>query len=305
MADLCALVLHLRALEAVHLKPDMGRAVRQIALDFISRQNKPLADWLHDADQMKPYAASSVFQTDTTRALIGEHPAGVTAWIRLVGLRADVATALLEGCAHPSDAIELDRARWQVERVAGLDPNDASEVWAGQTTYASLWQQHAADRAPHSLSLYFGTPTSFHSEGITVPLPLPSYVFRSLANRWNSGAPLPIPKAFNTFIDQALTVQRYRLETRSVEYKTNGREVGFVGDVTYGILPPAKQHERARRSPLLPDADEPDEPPLVERDPSEHALMARAAGMLAAFGFYSGVGIKTAAGMGMMRPLRR
>lgn len=305
MADLCALVLHLRALEAVRLKPDMGRAVRQIALDFVATQDQPLADWLHDADQMKPYAASSVFQTDTTRALSGDYPAGATAWIRIVGLRTDVTAALLAGCAKPGDEIELDRARWQVEQVAGVDPDNKGEVWAGQTSYATLWQQHAQDRAPHSLSLFFGTPTSFHSEGITVPLPLPSFVFRSLANRWNAGAPLPIPKTFNTFIDQALMVQHYRLETRNVEYKTSGREVGFVGDVTYGILPPTKQIERARRSPLLPDTEDAGTAPLVERDPHDHAMMARAAGMLAAFGFYSGVGIKTAAGMGMMRLLRR
>lgn len=114
------------------------------------------------------------------------------------------------------------------------------------------------------LQLEFLSPTSFKQKKIIQPFPLPDLVFGSLQRRWNSFAPenLQLP----AFEWQGL-VSAYDLKTQTLRLK-GGSEIGTQGWVRYHFCNPQQ---------------------------------AQIASILAYFAFFSGVGRKTAMGMGQTR----
>jgi CRISPR-associated endoribonuclease Cas6 len=114
------------------------------------------------------------------------------------------------------------------------------------------------------MTLQFCTPTSFKQAQTIQPFPLPDLVFGNLQRRWNAFAP-------ESLRFQALTwegiVSSYELKTYALKME-GGAEVGCQGWARYRF----KQPEQARIATIL-----------------------------ANFAFFSGVGRKTAMGMGQTR----
>jgi CRISPR/Cas system endoribonuclease Cas6 (RAMP superfamily) len=73
-------------------------------------------------------------------------------------------------------------------------------------------------------------------------------------------------------LESGVMVSRHRIETSILNFKQGSRQIGFVGEVLFGV----------QRGLIPPEAQ-------------------AGLGLLAAFAFYSGVGIKTTTGMGMAR----
>lgn len=282
---LTALVIRLRATENATLSTSVGRAIQQLALTIIKQHNPALASSLHESDQLKPYATAGLFQTGSVRPLSGAIPAGTDGWVRITGISPEIHGAL-EAFAHNAvSTVEIEGSVWTVEETifdTQLNP------WSGQTTPAGLWQFHAEAPAHNTLTLHFATPTSFHSQGNNIPLPLPELVFGSLMDRWDDFAPLPVPDLMSEFVDQLVVISKYRTETRLVRFKSSGSEVGFVGTVTYLVLD--RNHSLHKQNPALAHS-------LLDAYP----MLLRAIHMLSSFAFYSGVGIRTSMGMGMCR----
>ena len=103
-----------------------------------------------------------------------------------------------------------------------------------------------------------------------MPLPLPELVFGSLLQRWNAFAPLTLPEEVRRYAQECLAVSRYRLQTRMLQFGA-AMSVGFVGQCQYTAL-------------------------------VWDAYWLRAIALLAAYAFYSGVGIRTTVGMGRVYP---
>lgn len=112
----------------------------------------------------------------------------------------------------------------------------------------------------------------FHSNGRTLPFPLPEQVFGSLLDKWNTFAPVALPDETRRFADECLALCRYRLNTQPVAFKKGGLEMGFVGQVRYAAL----NRDRYWLSVLQTLAD---------------------------FAFYAGVGYQTTTSMGQVRRL--
>lgn len=119
----------------------------------------------------------------------------------------------------------------------------------------------AQSRPLSDIQLNFWSPTSFKQKHNIQPFPLPELVFGSLQRRWNSFAPEDLN--FPTFEWQGL-VSAYDLKTQTLRLK-GGSEIGAQGWVRYHFCNPQQ---------------------------------AQIASILAYFAFFSGVGRKTAMGMG-------
>lgn len=137
-----------------------------------------------------------------------------------------------------------------------------------------LLEQFYTGKGSRYLNLEFVTPTSFKSNGNYVIMPELRYIYQSLMNKY-SAASSDMEMYDEETLEQLAEnsrIIRYRL--RSVSFPLEGVQVpAFAGEMTVKI--------------------------------SGTDTVARYAGMLAEFGEFSGVGIKTAIGMGAVRIKRR
>lgn len=282
-ADFSALVVHTRSTKPLTIKQHMGRAIQQLHLDIVRRADPKLADELHrEGHAPKPYAVSGLLRPNGTQSLIGELSTEAPTWFRLVGLRQDVSAALEQFAASPPDQVEIDRDVWRVECVSWDDS------WAGRTSIAALIQSTMMAAPPAEFRLLTATPTAFHSDGLDSVLPTPNLVFGSLQNRWTSFSNLPLPESLNTYARWLLSVTRCRIETQAIKLKNGSLQTGFVGSATYSLETGNEQFQKSN----------PDAAREIRRSAGQ---MAGALRLLAAFAFFSGIGIKTTAGMGMCR----
>jgi CRISPR-associated endoribonuclease Cas6 len=139
--------------------------------------------------------------------------------------------------------------------------------WAGLSTWPRLFQGEASADLP----LRFASPTFFRRAGANYPLPEPKLVFGSLIQRWNTFAPVAVPKAVATALVERCTLRYLNLVSHSSA--AHDRTVGVLGRVTFH-LPGASDEEK------------------------------RWLAALGRFSFYSGVGAKTTLGYGQVRPYR-
>lgn len=139
-----------------------------------------------------------------------------------------------------------------------------------QLDLGSLKKQMKQKKAPRCVSFEVITPVAFKRAGSYFLLPEPEIIFQSLINRYR---PLDDSIKYDCEsliqnIGEAATVTEYRLKT--VHFPLEGTTVpGFTG--TFSIAVRSSEYLR------------------------------RAAYFLARFGEYSGIGIKTAMGMGAIR----
>lgn len=140
-----------------------------------------------------------------------------------------------------------------------------------QSLPASSFYQLAHESLPAAtLTLHFLSPTSFKQGPGDLPLPLPANVFGSLWRAWNAFAP-PLLRLEDAWLDwcaQDIFVAAHQIHTVTVSFNRNTDFVGFVGQVTF-------------RAPRGSDADR------------------RVWHALSQFAAYSGIGRKTAMGMGV------
>lgn len=286
-ADLCAFVWTLRATQPLTIRNHMGRAAQQLCLHLIQQGNPYLAAQVHDhAHAAKPYATSGLLTPGSTDPVLGRVQRGQLVWLRLTGLQRAVTLALSEVAAQPPATIELDRDRWEVE---GVTCQAADHPWAGSESYLALAYAHQQALPPRAIRLRFNSPTAFHSSGLNVPLPVTNLVFASLWRRWEELSGLQLPEDLAPFIDYFVALSRHDIASTSLSFKRGSKQVGFVGEATFAIMRSSNNLKRA-------------DPALADHLTAQHANLSRAVGMLAAFAFYGGVGIKTTQGMGMVGP---
>ncbi len=235
--DLLSLVLTLRPTpEVAAAQRPMprwwGRAAHALFLRAVQAADPALAQRLHDEEGVRPFTASN---------LLGVFPHGrpdpaQTYTLRFTALTAEVAAVLLwavqAGPLTPGASVILDEVSFEVV-AAALDPQ--AHPWAGTTTYADLGTAHLLPRhhPPRRLSLHLASPTAFHTNGRTQPLPLPDLVFGNLLERWNRFAPLALPEAARQYAAECLVISRFHLRSQVVPLKEGGLRIGTVGEVTY------------------------------------------------------------------------
>lgn len=252
--DLISLVLHLcptKAPAPETLLPSWwGRAAHALLLEVVRQVDDGLAADLHMNTQaeasnlVRPFTASSL----TGRFVKGALDPMEIYTLRLTAFRPDVAgilyTAAGSGALAPGKIIELDYIPFEVVSIQpslqGSQPPsvDKRSLWAAVSSYQELSAPYllAKQAAPRRVSMQFGSPTTFKSGGMHVPIPMPELVFGSLLERWNAYAPISFPAEVRRYAGECLAVSKYVLESRPVPMKSGGLRVGAVGRISYTTL---------------------------------------------------------------------
>src|SRR5207247_1043338 len=101
-----------------------------------------------------------------------------------------------------------------------------------------------------------------------------------LIHAWNLFSPLPLPVPLLEFVERCVGVARHRIATRMVQFGDSERQIGFTGMSSFILM-------RRERTGLSVD---------------EYRQRAQTLNLLTQFAFYTGVGVRTAVGMGQVRP---
>ncbi|MCC5653619.1 CRISPR system precrRNA processing endoribonuclease RAMP protein Cas6 [Nostoc sp. XA013] len=138
------------------------------------------------------------------------------------------------------------------------------------TSYEELYTNLVANEPEpvRSFDLQFVTPTAFAQSGVNLPLPLPTLMFRSWLERWNTFAPIYLGSdELITYLSNAVVLKNHKIQTRNYQLNKNFVN-GFVGDVMLQVL--------NRADPLL----------------------SNVANLLVQYAHFCGTGMKTRLGMG-------
>ena len=295
---LYATVIKLTAAQGGSLPATQGRLAQAAFLDLIRAVDPALAAALHTYNRRRPYTISPLQGLPQNgdkypdgRRQIPVRP-GRQVWLRVTLLHSHLFAALtryflapptLQGKGPRGEGLPPLRLGELDFIVTDLLTTPGSHPWAGYTTFHDLyqrWRGASLDEAAHRLRIEFASPTVFSRSSdkdgmgkFMETLPTPAMFFGSLAAIWNDLMPAPLDKqAIRAYAEETVVVGLYDLRSQMSQYW--GRpQIGLLGHITY----------------LLKDR--------------QNQAMIRALNLLADFAFYSGVGAKTALGMGMARRL--
>jgi CRISPR-associated endoribonuclease Cas6 len=265
---LLSTLLSLQADDPAPAPASLGRAAHAWFLDRVRAADSALADQLHGGQGLRPFTVSDLWGPPVGRP--------GPSYLRLTSFSPEL-TALLRQRILPAlpERVFLGGREFRL-LAASSDP--AASPWAAETSYEALVQRHTLGAAPSRLvGLRFASPTAFRVTGkkSAVPMPLPGWVFGGLLDKWNAFAPIQLHPDLRRFADECLVVSSYRLETRPVSFGQEGERGALSGCV--GVCR------------------------YYAENPDRYWL-----GMihlLAGFGLFAGVGLRTTMGLGQARPL--
>lgn len=306
-AKLYALVLKLRPLQYGTLMAFSGELVHGAFLRWLRTAAPDVAAWLHEGNKRRLFTCSSLCYPYSEARMLDAERRNVhlpleperTYTVRLTLLLGELFPlfhkALVDFSTQQTRAarppfMQLGKQLFLLEEV--LITNDEAAGWADFTTLSSLVEQAREIRFGRegALTLEFASLTTF-SRGNPktgygahqVMLPLPLFVFQNLARRWQDVAPPELAgvvqsERIEDYLqnDGAIIID-YNLKAHHVHFTTH-QQRGFIGTCTYQLRDPGE----------APTA----ESPLTLRQQIY---------LLASLAFYSGIGYKTAMGLGRSR----
>jgi len=307
-AKLYSLLLRLRPLEVGTLMPFSGELVHAAWLDWIREAAPDVSASLHDGNRQRLFTCSSLqFPLPPQRMREAERDnvhlpvePRQTYTVRLTFLLGELFPLFYDSLMRFNMAgigsrkppfMQIGKRAFLLEEViaAADDPSG----WTGFSTFAGLVKQVRAMKqtADQLLKLEFAAITTFsrnsskergYSNHFAI-LPLPQYVFPGLVKRWQELAPPELAhlvqrESVEAYIqEEGVIIGDYDLRPHWVTFVKHYQR-GFVGTCSY-IL-------RGKDEPTTPES------PLTVR---QQILL------LAQLAFYTGVGSKTAMGMGQTR----
>lgn len=304
---LYAVQLHLRPLQYGTLMPFSGELVHGAFLRWLRAVAPDVAGWLHEGQKRRFFTCSSLRFNRPAHALLRAEQENIhlplnpeqTYPVRLTLLLGDLFPLFHEALtrfratptrADASHVMQLGKQRFQLEDV--LVTNDDPGGWTGFTSLSSLVEQakQAKFDREATLTLEFASLTTFSrgnsKEGYgtySALFPLPQLVFQNLLRRWEDIAPPELvgivqrERLERYLQEDGVIVVDYTLKAHHIHLTINQMR-GFLGTCTYQLRGPDEQ----------PTA----EAPLTLRQQIH---------FLAQLAFYTGVGYKTAMGLGQTR----
>lgn len=260
---------------------NLGRQAQAWLLRTVRDQiSEDLAEQLHQDEEMKPYIVSDLFERSFYAPSLSAEVPHSRCVLRFTFLDEGLADTMLSFWEQrPPRQVEIS---WLKLRVDGFTCHTREHPWAGMDSYAALAKPDGA-RPEQGVLLEFASPTSFHSEGLDLPLPLPGMVFRSCWRKWNVYSGQPILEDWLGVVDHCIQINQIDdLSTRCWKFAAGGRGTvtGFLGKVHFTL-------SKDGCAGLGID-------PRDAREVME---------TLARFAFYSGIGRKTSWGLGQVRPI--
>lgn len=310
-AKLYAFLLKLRPLQQGTLMPFSGELVHAAWLHWIEAAAPEVAAWLHEGNKRRLFTCSSLqFPLPASRMREAEREhvhlpldPEKTYTIRVTLLLGDLFPLFHDALtnfhrqkqAEKPPFMRIGKQLFLLEEVTA--GSDEAPAWTGFTSFAQLVEQAKSrllDRV-EPLTLEFDSLTTFSRGNQNnkaygshhARLPLPQYVFPGLAKRWQELASPELvdmvrPELIEEYCqDEGIIISDYHLKTHQLKFTTH-LQTGFVGTCKY----------------LLRGSSEsaPAQTPLTIRQ--QFFLLAQLA-------FYTGVGYKTAMGMGRTRQIEK
>ncbi|MBA2392582.1 MAG: CRISPR system precrRNA processing endoribonuclease RAMP protein Cas6 [Ktedonobacteraceae bacterium] len=306
-ARLYAFILKVRPIQQGTLMPFSGELVHGAFLKWLNAAAPDVAAWLHEGQKRRLFTCSSLHFPRTTQHFIHAERENIhlplepekTYTLRLTLLLGDLFplfyNALMNVNASQTGStippfLRLGKQLFLLEEV--ILTNDDDSGWTGFTSLTTLVEQAKGMRfsPTSSFTLEFGTLTTF-SRGNSktgygthaAMFPQPQFIFSNLLRRWEDIAPPELaPLVQKERIEQYLAedgiiVIDYDLKAHYVHFTTHLQR-GFVGSCTYQVRGPD------------------------EKSDGEMSLTLRQQiYLLTQLAFYSGVGYKTAMGLGQVR----
>ena len=261
------------------VRATVGHQAYAAFLHTIRQSDRALADVLHNAPlPLKPFTVSPLLGVPKARnGWVAIVPAREY-WLRFTVLYPPIFQQFMARFLRPvlsgaegGDArptLRLGAARFAITEIL-VTPG--ASPWSGYTSFAQLYHD---SRPEGEIALEFTSPTAFSFGSKSwgrkcVVFPDPTLVFRSLLKSWNAFAPpgLYMDQELLDYVAENVIVKRHQIQTQMLRYSKHP-QIGFVGQVTYGLM--GREHEMEKRS----------------------------LNGLADFAFYAGVGYKTTMGMG-------
>lgn len=306
-AKLYALILKLRPLQYGTLMAFSGELVHGAFLRWLRNSAPDVATWLHEGNRRRLFTCSSLRYPFTEARMLDAERRNVhlplepenTYTVRLTLLLGELFPlfhdALLGFSASQTREakppfMQLGKQLFLLEEVTIT--NDDPGGWTGFTTLASLVEQakQTAFGREAILTLDFDSLTTFNRGNNKtgygmhpVMLPLPLFVFQNLIRRWQDIAPPELvgvvqSERLEQYVQEdGIIIVDYDLKAHHTHFTTH-QQRGFVGTCTYQLRGPDE--------PTSADA------PLTVRQ--QLILLSHLA-------FYSGIGYKTAMGLGRAR----
>jgi CRISPR/Cas system endoribonuclease Cas6 (RAMP superfamily) len=304
---LYALLIKLRPLERGTLMPFSGELTHAAWLDWIGNDAPDIAAMLHDGNHRRlftcssltfPYPPHKIREAERGNIHLPLDPEKVYT-IRLTLLLGELFplfySSLMryhtqEGGARNRPFMRLGKQTFLLEEVISSPEDDSG--WTGYTSFARLIEKARALRLKpeETLQLEFATLTTFHRGNASsvygkhfALLPLPHYLFPWLAKRWQELAPPELASVvqraeIERYIgEEGIVIANYALQTHRVQFNHHPQH-GFLGTCSYSLRGPDEQ-------PLSPN----------------QLTVRQQCTLLCWLAFYTGVGYKTAMGMGQSR----
>ena len=305
-ARLYAMLLRLRPLQEGTLMPFNGELVHGAFLKWLGVAAPDVAAWLHEGQKRRLFTCSSLHFARPMQPQLRAEREHIhlpldpqrTYTIRLTLLLGDLFPlfhkALMQfnvsqvGSTPPF--IQLGKQLFLLEEVL-LGESDPSG-WTGFTSPHALVEKAAQVKCGKTttLTLEFASLTTFNRGSSKTTygsyqamLPLPLYVFQNLLKRWEDIAPPDLAnviqaEALEQYLQEdGVVIIDYNLTAHHVHF-TAHQQRGFVGSCTYQLRGSSEKSDT--------------EAPLT---------LQQQVFLLAQLAFYSGVGYKTAMGLGQAR----
>lgn len=276
---LYSIVLSLTPVREVTIGATMGHQTHAAFLTAVREVDPELSEAIHAPNaSVRPFTVSPLRGIPRARDGRVRLSPDRDCWLRFTVLQAPIyerfMARFLQAGSRP--VIRLGGAELLIREIL---TTGGAHPWSGYTTWAELVD--GASPEPE-IRMSFASPTAFgfgqkEWGKQVVVLPNPEPVFGSLVRSWNQLSPPELQvdqDGLRTYLREHTVVKRvHRLETQMLQFRRSA-QVGFVGDITYGLM--------------------------LDDD-----TMLRQINALADFAFYAGVGMKTAMGMGQCRRVRR
>lgn len=235
-----------------------------------------------DSDKKHTESLGSLFQGALMEMLLGDyaevlHQNGMHPYSQYVCTDQNIVTWYIQALDDDAEK-KLSAIRNNLPDKIYLEHRNENllimDVLEESLTYADLVKEYFFKDGERNIRINFLTPTSFKSDGRYCIFPTVRLIFQNLMMKYDACS--AESKVFSEDIlehfEKYAFIQQYRL--RSVYYFMEGTKIpAFKGNITIRITGPQQ--------------------------------MVNLANMLAEFGTYAGVGIKTAMGMGGMNLFKR
>lgn len=246
-----------------------GKAAQSLMYDCMCAYHEPFANYVHGLQQDAiPFTTSTLLGRFTKGCI---YP-GQRYYLRLTGMNKEIEMILYNaiqpgGFLGIGTMIELAGILFCIENIYWENRDNPLCCYSSYRILQDYFiKNHPAEQ--NRVKLHFNTaPIVFEDGEFYNPIISHKMIFRSLLRKWNSHAPQALMDTILDFLDAEVFVSQYKMKSQAVQQE--GLVVGGKGELFV----------ETKRS----------------RAPEWAALR-----MLAAFGYYSGVGKNTARGFGIL-----